>query len=71
MKIVTDGKDFAIEKGWFFKRYVDLEDPEFDWSPNSKMCFYCWSNKERVKEVFEMITRKKKKIRKATKDELQ
>jgi len=41
MRIVTNGTHYAIEKGWLFKRYLDLEVPNYWWSKNNYVFRSC------------------------------
>ena len=58
MRIVTDGKQYAIEKGWILKKYLDLYNRR-DWEPLKYSYNFCWGNKETVEGVFNFISRKK------------
>lgn len=60
MKIVTDGKYYAIQKGWLFKRYLCVRC--FDWwSLKDSYIYYnrCWVTLEHIEETIKMINRKK------------
>ncbi len=58
MRIVTDGKQFAIQKGWIFKRYLSLYDINNWWSLKRSYEF-CWGNKERIEDLYNFMIRKK------------
>ena len=57
MRIVTDGKLFAIEKGWIFKRYMSLSCPQYWWSLEESY-FWCWGTKDRVESLYTFVKRK-------------
>jgi hypothetical protein len=69
MKIVTDGEKFAIEKGWFYKKYVDLYSPDYAHTRFSRFYPSCWGTKEKVLEVYDFLNRVRT-IRPATQEEL-
>lgn len=54
MRIVTDGKRFAVAKGrWFWTRFLDRKD-EFWWFADSDYTYYAWfDTKEEAKHRME------------------
>ena len=58
MRIVTDGKYYAVEKGWIFKRYLNLYTNN-DWMSLKDSYQFCWGSKERVEEEYNFLLRKK------------
>lgn len=68
MRIVTDGKQYAIQKGWLFKKYLSLYSADNWWSLRDSYEF-CWGNKERVKGMYDFMKRKEY-IREVRGDEL-
>jgi len=58
MRIVTDGKKYAIETGWIWKSYASMYTPGQWWALNKSHDF-CWGNKERIEELYFILNRKK------------
>lgn len=58
MRLVTDGKLYAIEKGWIFKTYLSLYS-KTNWWPLEESINYCWGNKEHVKVLYDSFIRKR------------
>ncbi len=58
MRIITDGKLYAIQKGWIFKKYLSLY-CKTEWYTFEESLNYCWGNKERVKNLYDSLNRKR------------
>jgi len=56
MKLVTDGKLWAVQRGWFFKSYFDLKTPGYWWSIGSGFLEDCWGDKELAEKWFKRLT---------------
>lgn len=59
MKIVTNGKEFALRWGiWPFYRYFDFESPNLWWDRNSKFYMCCWGSKEKAEYWYKTMNTK-------------
>lgn len=60
MKLVTNGKQFAVKRGWWrIGQYLDLKDPEFWWSRTSQYFMDCWGTEEKARECMGFYKPKK------------
>lgn len=57
MKLVSDGKSYAIKKWSIFgSRYFDLMNPGFWWSRNSGFFSDCWAEREIAEKYLRRLT---------------
>lgn len=69
MRIVTDGKKYAIEKGWIFKKYASLNLYGI-WWPYDRSLESCWGSERQIADLYNFLMRKKN-IRKVDISELE
>lgn len=58
MRIVTDGEMYAVEKGWWKKKYHSLY--QFSWHEYDTSYIYCWGTLTQAKNILRMQKKKKK-----------
>lgn len=58
MRIVTDGEEYAIEKGWIFKKYCSLYNTGIWWSLEESYDT-CWGDWDRVFYIYNKLKGKK------------
>lgn len=56
MKLITDGKYWAIQRGWVRKKYFDLCHPGYWWSSDCPFFRECWSDKETAQLWLKRLT---------------
>jgi hypothetical protein len=58
MRIVTDGKLFALEKGWIFKKYASLYNHGL-WRDLDDSYLTCWDTQERIMILYDLLKKRK------------
>lgn len=54
MRIVTDGKKYAVKKGWIDTRFLSLKsDDDYWWSYPTYVEKYCWGTLEEAQSAME------------------
>ena len=57
MKLVTDGEQWAIKRGWrIFAGYYDFQTAGHWWAKDSKFFMDCWSTKKHAEQTFNRLT---------------
>jgi hypothetical protein len=57
----------SIKDGWFGdKKYIDIRDPQYKWYRTDTYFKHCLSTKDKVEELYNLITSKGKVIKSTT-----
>ena len=54
MRIVTDGKYFAVKRGWLNPRFLDINNFDYWWFDDSCIEKYCWGTLEQAQKGLEI-----------------